>query len=138
LEMDSLELAPTEVVVPPSKTTWAWPQAIMMAGVLIALAGVALSTSFYFHRPRLNPNAPEILRESAGRLTPAQAWVAWEEWERAGLGSVDPRKMQAMTSYRVWMTASIFVTLTGIAVVVLGVVAAKARRRLPGSLARSP
>jgi hypothetical protein len=128
LEMTALEITPEAVSKPPRKAAWAWPQAMKLAGTLVALVGIGIVVSFYLGRPRINPNAPEILRHSASQLSPSRAWIAWEDWQQAGVGSADPRQLQQITDYHVRQGVAGCVALAGLALVAIGAIAAKSRQ----------
>lgn len=139
---------------PSASSTWGARQAVLMLGVLIALAGVAWAGYLLLQKRsvigRLDASRPKIV--DIHELSPYQAWVVWQEeirpglheaapWEEAyqrGMRNWEETRLRYARLTRWWLSTA--GTLIGVGVVTVGISflipRPGARRKTPGP--RSP
>jgi hypothetical protein len=125
LEMTALEPAPDEPVAPVPGSTWGWRQQMVLVGIVLLSAAVAVGILAYTSRPitpievfDLNKSQVE---ENAKNLSPVKTWLFWNNMKQVGLiRHTNPKYEAAMVVFRVEQTVAVALALAGLALIGIG------------------
>ena len=128
LGITALERAEEEPDSRASPGQWGRRQRLLLLGTVVLAFAVAGGIWLLMHRP-VSPFAidPEQIRQSAQTL---RVWQSWEIWQSMKTGldrRIDQQYAAHVTRFRIWLGVVATLTLTGMALIAVGMKGAEKR-----------
>jgi len=101
---------------------WGKRQRLLLLGTVVFAFAVAGGIWLLMHQPKSPFDAidPEQIRQSAQTL---RVWQSWEAWQSMKVGldrRTDQQYAAAVTRFRIWLGVVVTLTLTGTALIAVG------------------
>lgn len=131
MDMKRLEPAPVEVAPKTPAAAWGLRHRLLFLGYFLVAAAIVGVVWLYVERPRSRFDTidPEHIRETAQKLVPSQAWSIWESMKQGLDRRTDQAYEAAVQRFRIWQGVVAVLALVGVALVITGMMGAKADRR---------
>lgn len=105
-------------------TSWGWRQALKLLSVLLFLTAIIFGGWFFYTRPIAISDVlpPEVLQNSASKLTPNQTWTSWQMYKQGLDRRTNTKYMTERTRYHIWMTVCGVLALVGVGLFAIGAI----------------
>jgi hypothetical protein len=125
LAMTALEPAPTDSMRAAADSVWGWRQQMLLLGVVLVSAAMALGVWLYVKRPPADIVDPENIQRTARRFPPALTWTVWQTMKQGLDRRVDQDAVRNREIHG-WMVAGAAILgLLGAALAVAGLSAGR-------------
>jgi hypothetical protein len=121
LGITALERVEEEPEPQASPGQWGRRQRLLLLGTVVFAFAVAWGIWLLMHPPK-SPFAidPEQIRQSAQTLRVWQSWEAWQSMKTGLDRRTDQQYAAAVTRFRIWLGVVVTLTLTGMALIAVG------------------